>query len=134
MTDDDRRRQTTTDDERRRHDASHANTAPTPRPPTINGNPSLRIRAKKVGDASSPRKEDEQTGSVAADLALAAEQVAMQAMHDYQVAAQGAPEQDIAQPPLHLYSNLPREWPMARLCIVQTSQQIYSHCHMEEGG
>ena len=37
---------TTTDDERRRHDASHANTAPTPRPPTINGNPSLRIREK----------------------------------------------------------------------------------------
>ena len=34
------------DDERRRHDASPANTAPTPRPPTINGNPSLRIREK----------------------------------------------------------------------------------------
>ena len=38
---------TTTNDERRRHDASHANTAPTPRPPTINGNPSLRIREKQ---------------------------------------------------------------------------------------
>ena len=35
---------TTTNDDKRRHDASHANTAPTPRPPTINGNPSLRIR------------------------------------------------------------------------------------------
>ena len=46
--DDDKRRQTTTDDDRRRHDASHANTAPTPRPPTINGNPSLRIREKHV--------------------------------------------------------------------------------------
>ena len=46
-TDDDRRRQTTRDDERRRHDARHANTAPTPRPPTINGNPSLRIREKE---------------------------------------------------------------------------------------
>ena len=34
------------DDERRRRDASPANTAPTPRPPTINGNPSLRIREK----------------------------------------------------------------------------------------
>ena len=41
-----RRRQTTRDDDKRRHDASHANTAPTPRPPTINGNPSLRIREK----------------------------------------------------------------------------------------
>ena len=40
------------DDERRRHDASHANTAPTPRPPTINGNPSLRIR-EKVDDLPS---------------------------------------------------------------------------------
>ena len=37
---------TTTNDDKRRHDASHANTAPTPRPPTINGNPSLRIREK----------------------------------------------------------------------------------------
>ena len=46
--DDDRRRETTTDDERRRHDASHANTCPTPTPPTINGNPSLRIREKTV--------------------------------------------------------------------------------------
>ena len=46
-TDDDRRRQTTRDDDRRRHDARHANTAPTPRPPTINGNPSLRIREKQ---------------------------------------------------------------------------------------
>ena len=65
-----------------------------------------------VVDASSPRKEVEQAGTVATDLALAAEQVAVQAMYDYQVAAQGAPEHDIAQPPLHLYSNLPREWPM----------------------
>ena len=48
--DDDKRRETTTDDERRRHDASHANTAPTPRPPTINGNPSLRIREKDTSE------------------------------------------------------------------------------------
>ena len=32
----------------RRHDKHHANTGPTPRPPTINGNPSLRIREKIV--------------------------------------------------------------------------------------
>ena len=36
--DDDKRRETTTDD------ASDANTTPTPKTPTINGNPSLRIR------------------------------------------------------------------------------------------
>ena len=47
--DDDKRRETTTNDERRRADASHANIAPTPRPPTINGNPSLRIREKEQG-------------------------------------------------------------------------------------
>ena len=46
--DDDKRRETTTDDDRRRHDAGHANTCPTPTPPTINGNPSLRIREKLV--------------------------------------------------------------------------------------
>ena len=46
--DDDKRRETTRDDERRRREASHANTAPTPRPPTINGNPSLRIREKYI--------------------------------------------------------------------------------------
>ena len=46
--DDDKRQETTRDDERRRREASHANTAPTPRPPTINGNPSLRIREKYI--------------------------------------------------------------------------------------
>ena len=49
-TDDERRRETTTDDDRRRDDASQANTAPTPRPPTINGNPSLRIREKEANE------------------------------------------------------------------------------------
>ena len=49
--DDDKRRETTRDDERRRDDASHANTAPTPRPPTINGKPSLRIR-EQVSECS----------------------------------------------------------------------------------
>ena len=39
------------DDERRRQDASHTNTAPTPRPPTINRNPSLRIRKKNFSEA-----------------------------------------------------------------------------------
>ena len=53
--DDDKRRETTRNDERRRHDASHANTAPTPRPPTINGNPSLRIREKNSKQKANKR-------------------------------------------------------------------------------
>ena len=50
--DDDKRRETTTNDDRRRDDARHANIAPTPRPPTINGNPSLRIREKTKNHGS----------------------------------------------------------------------------------
>ena len=33
---------------RRRHNTNDANTGPTPRPPTINGNPSLRFREKSL--------------------------------------------------------------------------------------
>ena len=51
------------------------------------------------------------------DLALAAEQAAMQAMYNFQTDAQDAPGQDTALPPMHLYSSLPREWPLARMCI-----------------
>ena len=54
---------------------------------------------------------------MATDLALAAEQVAMQAMYGYPVAAQSATAQHTSPPPTHVYSDLPREWPMARLCI-----------------
>ena len=39
---------TTTNDERRRDETREANTGPTPRPPTINGNPSLRIQEKTL--------------------------------------------------------------------------------------
>ena len=44
----------------------------------------------------------------------------MQALHVHQVAAHAAADTDkkrVALPSLQLYSDLPREWPMARLCI-----------------
>ena len=65
-----------------------------------------------VDGACSPRKEVEQAGSEVTDLALAAEQAAMQAMYNFQTTAQDAPARDTAHPP-----SLPREWPMARMCI-----------------
>ena len=64
--------------------------------------------------------EKEQGGTAATDLQLASEQVAMQGLHNYQVAAQAATtpaRKGIALPSTQLYSDLPREWPMARLCI-----------------
>ena len=44
----------------------------------------------------------------------------MQGLHGYQVAAHAAADtarKRVALPSLQLYSDLPREWPMARLCI-----------------
>ena len=58
--------------------------------------------------------------AAATDLQLESEQRAMQALHDYQVAAHAAAEtatKRVGLPSLQLYSDLPREWPMARLCI-----------------
>ena len=61
----------------------------------------------------------EQGGTAATNLQLESEQTAMQVLHGYQVAAHAAA--DTARkgdlPSLQLYSDLPREWPMARLCI-----------------
>ena len=62
----------------------------------------------------------ERGGTAATDLELESEQRAMQALHDHQVAAHAAADTDkkgVALPSLQLYSDLPREWPMARLCI-----------------
>ena len=50
---------------------------------------------------------------------------AMQGLHEYQVAAHAAAataRKGVALPSLQLYSDLPREWPMARLCISNTSK------------
>ena len=54
------------------------------------------------------------------DLQLESEQRAMQALYDYQHAARTAREADgqtVPLPSLQTYSDLPREWPMARLAI-----------------
>ena len=40
----------------------------------------------------------------------------MQGLRDYQVAAHAAAD-GVALPSLQLHSDLPSEWPMARLCI-----------------
>ena len=61
-----------------------------------------------------------QKKEAATDLQLEAEQSAMQALHVHQVAVHAAADADkkgMALPSLQLYSDLPREWPMARLCI-----------------
>ena len=67
----------------------------------------------------------EQGGTAATDLKLASEQTAMQGLHGYQATAHAAAataRKGVALPPLQLYSDLPREWPMARLCI--SSKQV----------
>ena len=59
------------------------------------------------------------------DRYLASEQVAMQGLHCYQVTAQAAAataRKGITLPPMRLYSDLPREWTMARLCILYTNK------------
>ena len=64
--------------------------------------------------------ENEQGGTAATDLKLASEQVAMQGLHCYQVTAHAAAataRKGITLPRMQLYSDLPREWPMARLCV-----------------
>ena len=71
-------------------------------------------------DLDNDHAEKEQGGTAATDLKLAAEQVAMQGLHSYQVAAQEATtpaRKGIALPSMQIYSDLPREWPMARLCV-----------------
>ena len=58
--------------------------------------------------------------SAATDLQLESEQRATQALYDYQSAARAAREADgqsVPLPSLQIYSDLPREWPMARLAI-----------------
>ena len=62
----------------------------------------------------------ERGGAAATDLQLESEQRATQALRDHQVAAHAAAKtakKGVALPSLQLYSDLPREWPMARLCI-----------------
>ena len=71
-------------------------------------------------DLDNDQTNVERGGTAATDIQLEAEQRAMQALHVHQVAVHAAADADakgMALPSLQLYSDLPREWPMARLCI-----------------
>ena len=71
-------------------------------------------------DLDNSQKNVERGCTAATDIQLEAEQRAMQALHALQVALGTAANADIKEitlPSLQLYSDLPREWPMARLCI-----------------
>ena len=70
-------------------------------------------------DLDNDQKNVERGGTAATDLQLEAEQRAMQALRVHQVAVHAAADANkkgMALPSLQLYSDLPREWPMARLC------------------
>ena len=65
----------------------------------------------------------------ATDLHLESEQTATQGLHDYQIAAHAAAEADrpgVPLPSLELCSDLPREWPMARLCVSNKQVKLYA--------
>ena len=59
-------------------------------------------------DLATEHQETEQGDTAATDLGLAAEQVAMHAICSHQAAAQAATVQGTVQPPMHMYSDLPR--------------------------
>ena len=75
------------------------------------------------------QEEEEQSGSIDAEIALLSEQRAMHVVHRYQTlsvntsasadahsakAPEGLPP---VAPPVSLYANLPQEWPLARLSV-----------------
>ena len=71
-------------------------------------------------DLDNDQKNVERGCTAATDIQLEAEQRAMQALYALQAAfgsATDADAKETALPSLQLYSDLPREWPMARLCI-----------------
>ena len=71
-------------------------------------------------DLDNDQKNVERGNTAAIDIQLEAEQRAMQALHALQLAFGTAADADAkgtTLPSLQLYSDLPREWPMARLCI-----------------
>ena len=71
-------------------------------------------------DLDNDQRNVERGGTAATDIQLEAEQRAMQALRVHQVAVHAAADADakgMAPPSLQLYSDLLREWPMARLCI-----------------
>ena len=93
-------------------------------PPGRPGSVQDRPYATEI-DIAGDQENTERGGTADTDLQLESEQRAMQALYGYQNAARTASETDRQRAPLpalHTYSDLPREWPMARLAI--SSKQI----------
>ena len=81
-------------------------------------------------DIVSDQEQAERGGTAATDLQLESEQRAMQILYDYQKAAGTTREahgQKVPLPSIQIYSDLPREWPMARLAV--SSKQINRLVH-----
>ena len=96
-------------------------TTPPGRPESVQERPYAMTEIDIAGD----QENTERGGTADTDLQLESEQRAMQALYDYQYAARTASEtarQRVPLPALQTYSDLPREWPMARLAI--SSKQI----------
>ena len=96
-------------------------TTPPGCPETVQERPSKMTEIDIAGD----QENTECGGTADTDLQLESEQRAMQVLYDYQQAAGTASKtarQSMPLPALQTYSDLPREWPMARLAI--SSKQI----------
>ena len=94
-------------------------------PPNCPGSAQERPQAMTEIDIASDQEQAERGGTAATDLQLESEQRAMQILYDYQKAAGTAREahgQKVPLPSIQIYSDLPREWPMARLAV--SSKQI----------
>ena len=96
-------------------------TTPPGRPESMQERPHTMTEIDLAGD----QENTERGGTADTDLQLESEQRAMQAPHDYQSAARTASASaryKVPLPALQTHSDLPREWPMARLAI--SSKQI----------
>ena len=94
-------------------------------PPDCPGSAQERPEAMTEIDIVSDQEQAERGGTAATDLQLESEQRAMQILFDYQKAAGTTREahgQKVPLPSIQIYSDLPREWPMARLAV--SSKQI----------
>ena len=94
-------------------------------PPDCPGPAHERPQAMTEIDIVSDQEQAERGGTAATDLQLESEQIATQVLYDYQKAAGTNREthgQKVPLPSIQIYSDLPREWPMARLAV--SSKQI----------
>ena len=89
-------------------------------PPNCPGSAQERPQAMTEIDIASDQEHAERGGTAATDLQLESEQRATQILYDYQKAAGTTREahgQKVPLPSIQIYSDLPREWPMARLAV-----------------